>query len=113
MAFAVRIEAYRYPCTSPMLRVEPQWWDTNELKDDSRFKCEEIDRGYDDYIARLIPAEFKELHQRYRPHAFWPSSTEDNHYPALLLLDGIVEYLSEDIHHFVVTVFEWWSGYGD
>ncbi len=111
MAFSVRIEAYHPPCTSPMLTLEPNWWDANKLKDEPRFKCEPEIQGYDDYIAKLTPAEFRELHERFRPDAFWPKGTEDNHYPALPLLDAIVDDLADDRHHFVVTVFEWESGF--
>lgn len=111
MAFSVRIQAYQFPAGSPMLRVEPCWWNADELMQDDRFKCEPEMQGYDDYVATLTPAEFRELHVRYRPYAFWPRGTEDNHYPALPLLDAIAEYLAEDNHHFTITVFEWESGF--
>lgn len=111
MAFSVRIQAYEFPANSPMLRVEPSWWDADELMGDDRFKYEPEMQGYDDYVAKLSPAEFRELHQRYRPRAFWPKGTENHWYRQLPLLDAIAEYLAEDHHHFIVTVFEWESGF--
>ncbi len=113
MAFSVRVEAYRFPATSPMLTIEVSWWNTRELMDDERFKYQPEMQGYDDYIAVLKPCEFRELHHRYRKNAFWPSGTEEYHYPALPMLDAIADYLSDEYHHFRVTVFEWDSGLGD
>jgi hypothetical protein len=94
-----------------MLRVEPQWWDADDLRHDKRFKYEPEMQGYDDYVATLTPDEFRELHERYRPRAFWPKGTEENCYDQLPLLDAIAGYLTEDRHHFTVTVFEWESGF--
>ncbi len=113
MAFSVRIEAFDWPSKSPVLVVEPKWWDERELRDDERFVHTPDETGsYCDYIAELTRKEFIELHERYRSEAtkgVW--SGHQDIPPKIALIDSMIELLLDEDDRFIVTVFEWESGY--
>ena len=116
MAFSVRIEIYSGPCTTPMLWVEPNWWNADELMKDIRFKCEPEMAGYDDYVADLTWEEFNELHQLYLIQRFSRRICEScgglkAGDPKAAMLDAAVALHKGDNCRFHVTVFEWESGY--
>ncbi len=113
MAYSVRVEAYHGPATTPVLRLEPRWWNKDQLMSDSRFASVEETQGYTDYVATLTVAEFAELHERYKPEVLnrglWdrPNTRGES-----LMFDGLIAALSgSQLVRIVVTVFEWESGY--
>lgn len=114
MAFSVRINAIKFPATGPMLTLEPPHWDANELMKDERFKYEPEMAGYADYKAVLTRDEFAELHERYGRETidgFWSGSDKID--AMMKILDGVIGLLDYEADRFLVTVFEWESGYSD
>lgn len=115
MAFAVRIEGMKFPSTSPMLYLEPAWWDTDILEKDSRFKKIEETPGYWDIQAELTIAEFKKLSDKFKKNltegVFACVRDGEIHSPEQAMMDAAIEYLNDETDHFLVTVFEWSSGY--
>ncbi len=115
MALAVRIEVMSPPCTSPWLRLEPNWWNADELIRDRRFRYEPEMAGYDDYVAELTRAEFADLHRRYMeriPGSVWDSvGWAKTIKPKVSMLAAAIALADPERDRFVVTVFEWSSGY--
>lgn len=115
MAFSVRIEAYSPPGTTPWLTLEPKFWDSEELKSDPRFGLEPEMQGYDDYVARLKTHQFAELQERFKKRlagSLWDSDGWRETIQAnVAMLDAAIVLSTQDWDYFVVTVFEWSSGY--
>lgn len=111
MAFSVRIDVYKSSSEPAVLYVEPRCWDEKELRNDPRFKNTNDTGSYDDYTAELTKDEFIELHERYRPKdsGFWSHHTDIP--PILERIDSLLEKPESERLKYVVTVFEWESGY--
>ncbi len=114
MAFSVRVEFLSPPCTTPWLRIEPNWWDPEMLIGDPRLKSEPEIAGYDDYVAELTRAEFAELHERFKqsiPGSLWDSGGwEKVVRPKAAMLDAAIALMHNEWERVLVTVFEWDSG---
>lgn len=115
MAFGVRIEAYSPPGNTPWLMIEPKYWEAEELKRDPRFQFEPEMEGYDDYVAKLNTKQFAELQERFKSRiagSLWDGeSWRETIQAKVAMLDAAIVLSTQDWDYFVVTVFEWSSGY--
>ncbi|MDD2854320.1 MAG: hypothetical protein PHU01_02190, partial [Desulfuromonadaceae bacterium] len=114
MAFSTKIFSYPIDTTKPTVEIEPNWWNSRELKVDPRFVACGPNSSYNDYEAYLTVSEMMELHEKYRPQAVKDcelASTKDRILPKLELLDEILYVKSDLYSRFRVYVFEWESGY--
>lgn len=112
MAFSVRIDAYKWPRTSSVLSIEPNWWDSRELMKDDRFiHAMDETNSYCDYVAILSNEEFSKLHDHYKTVAKEPLYDHKTNHAIISILDAMLILLTGEDDRFHVTVFEWESGY--
>ncbi len=96
-------------------RMEPPWWPVDILVGDPRFVMSTESGCYVDYDADLSAAEFRELHERFRPLAsrgvFQFDDWQKIIVPMLENLDRLLESSEPGSPGFHVRVFSWESGY--
>lgn len=113
-AKSVRIDFHTSGATAPVLSLEPRWWDKEALRRDPRFVESNETGSYFDWDADLSLAEFRELHERFRPLAnqgvFEYSGWQARIGPELEQIDAAVAGDLGPIRHVHVAVFEWESG---
>jgi hypothetical protein len=120
MAWSVRIESLRDSVESDggaarKFQMEPVWWPEKILMEDPRFIETRDLCGYLDYSADLSLDEARELHERFKPlSALGVYSFEDwqkRIRPMVAELDAVFGSPAPEFHRFLVSVFEWESGY--
>jgi hypothetical protein len=117
-AKSVTIRFYRVGGSDePALRVEPRWWDADELCADPRFTMTNETGSYFDWSADLTVAEFRAMHEDFRPLAtssfYEAPDWQEIIQPRMQVIDGALSGALGEIEKINVTVFEWESGLGD
>jgi len=112
VAFSVRIEVLKFPSKASMLWLEPNWWNPEDLKRDSRFEYSNETGSYSDYTACLSKAEFLALLNRYRPAVEKLPNDDKRSRAELVILDNVLELIDEKYDMIKVTAYEWESGHG-
>jgi hypothetical protein len=115
MAFSVRIAGYSKDTGAEVYMLEPCWWDDRELMEDDRFTETSLNPGYLDYWARLSIVEMREIHEKYKNASkigiYGSDDWQKRITPKIKELDDILYKRFNYYSDFVVTVFEWESGY--
>lgn len=97
------------------LELEPRWWPAEELCRDPRFTRTNETGSYFDWDAKLTPAEFQELHDRFleatRGGLFADPGWQKVIAPKLQLIDLALAGGIGTIDRCEVGVHEWESGY--
>ena len=111
MAFSVRIEALRFPLDTPVLMLEPGWWNAGELMNDDRFQYSNDTGSYADYTATLSLQEFRDMHEHYKLPAGHSALEDSRTRAAMTMMDALPDLLTDQDDKVIVTVFEWDTGY--
>lgn len=112
MAFSVMIEVIKFPHDLPMLRLDPHWWNPQDLINDARFKYTNETGSYADYMALLSKTEFLEFLNKYRQTAEKYLHDSKITRAELAILDNVVDLIDDEHDTIKVTAYEWESGYG-
>jgi hypothetical protein len=100
--------------SEPALRIEPRWWDADEVSRDPRFVISNDTGSYSDWNADLTDAEFQAMHDHFRSQATVGIYQSDDWQrvirPQLQVIDGVLSGALGSISKVNVTVFEWESG---
>ena len=116
-AKSVIIRFYKVGGSSEVaLQIEPRWWDADELCKDPRFEMTNETGSYFDWSADLTAAEFRDMHEAFRPRAtsrfYGAPDWQKIIQPQMQVIDGMVAGALGEISKVNVKVFEWESGLG-
>ena len=116
MAFSVKISGISKETGDIILKMEPPWWNADQLSEDDRFVVSNDTGSYFDYDANVSVKEMRELHEEFRLAAVtgvygcdgWQKVIN----PMIQRLDEAL-YSQPDVYScFHITVFEWETGLG-
>jgi hypothetical protein len=97
-----------------VLVIEPRWWDTEELRSNPKFSKSNETGSYFDWDADFTEAEFRLLHEHFRPLAtlgrYADSDWQKRIQPQLHILDAALAGGLGTIAKIHVSVYEWESG---
>ena len=97
------------------LELEPRWWPEEVLCADPRFSQSNETGSYNDWDAKLSIAEFRELHERFRPEAskgiFADADWQAINQPQLQIIDLAINGALRSLDRAEVGVHEWESGF--
>ncbi len=110
MSYAIKITGYSKTNHRMLMDVEPDWWNAEELVQDSRFiECIKR-RFYRNYEADLSLEEVRDLHERYKNNVntvqkFLCSKLRRASSPCQKL-HGVLFRAFDNYSHFRVEIFE-------
>ena len=111
MVFAVNIKGHSSDQFEVLLDIDIFWWDTNELRKDSRFvERYPYSRFFNSYVANLSVDEVKVIHEKYKPLAasgkYANSKWQDIIQPLVTNIDSALNFHSGEYSYFHLIIFE-------
>ncbi len=115
LAFDIKVSGISKANNETLFELELPWWDELQLRKDSRFKQEDIDQSYFDYIAYLSVDELRKLHEQFRAEAtsgvYKDADWQKRIQPIMKELDEVIYASPDQYAYFRVHVYEWESGF--